>query len=86
MHFHGDAHGGKAGAFAASGLQHVEHVVLDGELEILHVAEMRLQTLADGLQRCVDAGHLGGQLGDGLRRTNAGHHVFALGIQQILAV
>ena len=37
-HVDGDADGGQAGALAVAGLQHVELAILDGELEVLHVA------------------------------------------------
>ena len=86
VHFHRDAHGRQAGAFAVARLQHVELVVLDGELEVLHVEEVRFELGAHALQFIVDRRHVAGQFGDGLRRAHPGHHIFALGIDQVLAV
>ena len=46
-HLDGDADGGHAGALAVAGLEDVEAAVLDGELQVLHVAEMLFQRVAD---------------------------------------
>ena len=82
-----------------AGLQDVELAALDGELDVLHLAVVRLEPVEHG-----------GQLGEGLRqhllhrlrrpsrcpaamaagqrlrRADAGHHVLALGVDQELAV
>ena len=42
-HLDGDPDGGVAGALAVPGLEHVQLPVLDGELEVLHVAVVLLQ-------------------------------------------
>ena len=47
-HVDGDAHGGQAGALAVAGLQHVELAILDGELEVLHVAIVLFHLPGDG--------------------------------------
>ena len=47
-HVDGDANGGEAGALAIAGLQHVELAILDGELEVLHVAVVLFQLPGDG--------------------------------------
>ena len=46
-HLDGGAHGGRAGALARPRLQHEQLAVLDGELDVLHVAVVALQLLAD---------------------------------------
>ena len=83
---HGDADGGHAGALAVAGLEDVEAVVLDGELQVLHVAEMLLQRVAHLEQLLVAGGHLLGELRHRLRRADAGDHVLALGVDEVLAV
>jgi hypothetical protein len=97
-HLAGDPEGGRGGALAAAGLQHVELAALDGELQVLHVAVVALQALAHLVELGEDLGHgllHGGQvraallprrLGQRLRRADAGHHVLALGVDQELAV
>ncbi len=94
-HVHRDAQRRRGGAFAVARLQHVELVLLDGELEVLHVLVVLLEPLAHLQQFRVRLGHrrfqrrlvrLGAQLGHRLRRADAGHHVLALRVHQILAV
>ena len=85
-HLDGDADGGETGAFAVSRLQHVEPIVLDRELKVLHVLEMLLEERADFHQRLVRRWHFFGELRDRVRRAHAGDDVFALGVDQILAV
>ena len=94
----GDAERGLRRALAASRLQHPQLALLDGEFEILHVAVMPLKLGVDALElgervrqrrfhrRLVGAGFLARGLGDLLRRANAGDHVFALGVDQILSI
>ena len=41
-------HGGEAGALAVAGLQHPELLLLDGELDVLHVAVVLVEHLPDG--------------------------------------
>ncbi len=45
-HLHGDPEAGRRGPLAAPGLQHVEPVLLHGELDVLHVAVVLLELLA----------------------------------------
>ena len=85
-HLDRNADRGLRGALAAARLQHVQHAVLDGELEILHVPIVFLQPAGDLAELRIDLGHLILQLRDRLRRADAGHDVLALGVQQILAV
>ena len=86
MHFHGDAHGRQTGALAASGLQQVEPLVVDGEFEVLHVVEVPFQRVPYGLQLPVDPRHVRGEFLDGPGRADTGDHVLALGIQKVFAV
>ncbi len=53
-HVDGDADSGQAGALAVTRLQHVELAILDGELEVLHVAVVLFQAAGDGAQLLVD--------------------------------
>ena len=85
-HLDGDADRGAAGALAVARLQHVQAAVLDGELEVLHVAIMLFQARGDLAQLVVDLGHDLLELGDVYRGANAGDHVFALRVHQELAV
>ena len=85
-HLDCDAHGGETGAFAVAGLQDVEAVVFDGELEVLHVLEMLLEERRDFHERLVRSRHFLGELRDRMRRAHARHDVFALGVDQIFAV
>ena len=47
LHFDGETDGGQAGAFAVAGLEHEQFAVFNGELKILHIAEMLFQNFAD---------------------------------------
>ena len=75
-----------SGALAVAGLQHVELAVLDGELEVLHVAIVLFQARGDLAQLVVDVGHDFLEFEDVDRSANAGDHVFALRVHQELAV
>src|SRR6185436_694427 len=46
-HLHRDADGGAAGALSAAALEEIELLRLDGELHVLHVAEVLLELLVD---------------------------------------
>ena len=52
-HVDGHANSGQAGALAVAGLQHVELAILDGELEVLHIAVVLFHAAGDGLQLLV---------------------------------
>ena len=58
---------------------------LDRELEVLDVLVVLLELLGDLLELVVGLGHVLGQLGDRGRGADAGHHVLALGVDQVLA-
>ena len=61
-------------------------LVLDGELEVLHVLEVLLEGGADALELLVGGGQVVLELGHGLGRAHAGDDVLALGVDQELAV
>lgn len=81
----GDLDGGGGGALAVTRLQHVEFLVLDGELHILHVAVMRFEDLADFLELLVHFGEDFRHLGDGHRGADARNDVFALRVGEEFA-
>ena len=84
-HVDGDADGSEAGALAIAGLQHVELAVLDGELEVLHVAIVLFELPGDGAELLVGLGHGLLKLADVQRSADAGDDVFALRVHQVLA-
>ena len=69
----GDLQGGLGGALAVAGLQHEQVAVLDGELHVLHVAVIRLETAGDLDKLVVDLGHLLMQLADGAASVRRGY-------------
>ena len=88
FHLNGDVQRGGGGTLAHASLQHPQLALLDGELDVAHVAivvlengEHALELLAGFLQ-AVDML----QLGDGARVANARDNVFALGVHQVVAV
>ena len=97
-HLDGDADRRLGGALARACLQHPQLAALDGELEVLHVAVVLFQAVADAdksgegvrhqllQRRLVGAGIDAGGFGDVLRRADAGHDVLALGVDQELAI
>ena len=77
-HVNGDAHGGRARAFACARLKHPEPAALDGELHVLHVAVMLFEQLRDRVELLIDFRQLGLQLADLVRCAYACDHVLAL--------
>ena len=77
-------------------MEQVQLPPLDGELDVLHVLEVPFQALAGGVQLREGGGHglfealqpgtLRLHSRDGLGRAGAGHHILALGIDEVLAV
>ncbi len=98
FHLHRHAQRRFRRALAAARLQHVERSVLDRELHVLHVAVMRFQPRADGLELGIGLRHrlfhrglapalaLAHHFGDGLRRADAGDDVLALRVDEEFAV
>ena len=97
-HFDGDFDRRLGGAFAGPGLQHPQFAVLNGKLDVLHVAIVAFELFVDAGQLAENLRHerfqrrrigpcgLAGALGDVVRGANAGDHVFALGVDQIFTV
>ena len=81
-----DLHRRRGGALRVAGLQHVEPAALDGELEVLDVPVVQLELVRDPLELRVGGRHLVGEVADLGGRPDAGHHVLALGVDQVLAV
>ena len=75
-----------AGAFAVSGLQNVEAIVLDREFEVLHVLEVLLKDAAYLHQLVVRCGHFFRQISDRMRRAHARNNIFALRVDEVFAV
>ena len=80
-----DPHRGLGAALAAARLQHPQRAALDGELEILHVAVVRLELVRDRDELRVDVGLRALQVGDLHRRADPRDDVFALRVAQVLA-
>ncbi len=93
-----DAERSLCSALAVPRLQHPELALLDGELHVLHVAVVLLQHAVNANEllergrhcvfhrRLVGAGLLPRDLGDLLRRADAGDDVLALGVDQEFAI
>ena len=85
-HVDGDPEGRSRSALADAGLEHEELAVLDGELDVAHVAVVRLELLHDRDQvvvaLLVDALHVGQRQ----RVADAGDDVLALGVLEVVAV
>ena len=82
----GNDDGRIARALAAAGLQHVELLVLDGELEVLDVLVVLLEPRRDLAKLLVGLRQHLLELLDLLRRAHAGDDVLALRVDQELAV
>ena len=72
-------------ALAVTGLEHVEVLVLDRELHVLHVAIVILERVADALELLVHFGHDLFHLVDGHRGADTGNDVLALRVHEELA-
>ena len=81
-----DVDGGKTRALTATGLQHPDLAVLDGEFDILHFLVVVFEDAADALELLVGSRQVLTHLRDVFRATDACNDIFALGIDQIFAV
>ncbi len=81
-----DLDGCEAGAFPIPGLEDVQAIFFDRELDILHILEMIFQEGADFLQFLVGGGHFPCKLGHGVWRAHPGDDILSLRIDEILAV
>src|SRR5271157_5975300 len=85
-HINGNANRSATSAFAVARLQHVQAAILDGELEILDVTVVLLQTRGNLAELVVHLGHDLFEFGDVHQRTDAGDYVLPLRVHQELAV
>ena len=97
-HVHRHLKGSKTGTLSDPALEHPKMSFLDGELDVLHVAEMLLKLQTDSVQLLVDFRHgslkgleilvlfgLGGLI-ERVRCTYSGDHILALGVDEPLSV
>lgn len=85
-HVGGDEDRRLSRALAAARLQHEQTLVLNGELEILHVLVVLLEPRGDVAQLLEGLRHHLLELANMQRRADAGYHVFALRVEQKFAV
>ena len=85
-HVHRNLHGSTGSALAAAGLQHPKAAAFHGKFNILHVFVMQLELGRDLHELLIGFGQVLGHVLDFLSVANAGHHVFSLGIQQVIAI
>ena len=87
-HFDGDAQGGGGSAFTHACLEHPELALLDGELDIAHIAVMVLERQEHALEllTCRLEARGGLEVGDGLGVADTGDDVLALGVDQKVTV
>ena len=74
-----------SGTLTVSGLKHVELLILDGELHVLHIAVVVLEGIADSEELLVNLGENFLHLLDRHRSTNACNDVLALCVHKELA-
>ena len=77
---------GGADSLTSAALEDPELVGLDRELDVHDVPEVVFEPVAPVDQSLVAARELGDELIDVRRGSNARHHVFALGVDEVLAV
>ena len=87
-HFDGDAQGGGGSAFTHACLEHPELALLDGELDIAHIAVMVLERQEHALEllTCRLEARGGLEVGDGLGVADTGDDVLALSVDQKVTV
>ena len=87
-HLDSDAQSGGCGTLAHTGLEHPELTLLDGELDVAHVAVVILKRQEDTLKlfTCGLEARGGLEVGNGLGVADAGNDVLALGVDQKVTV
>ena len=87
-HLDSDAQSGGCGTLAHTGLEHPELTLLDGELDVAHVAVVILKRQEDTLKlfTCRLEARGGLEVGNGLGVADAGNDVLALGVDQKVTV
>ena len=81
----GDLQSRFRGTFAVTGLQHIQFAGFHGELHILHIAVVILQSGAHGFELRERFRELFRHFGDGHGSAHTSHNVFALRVDQELA-
>ena len=81
-HVAGEVDRGDTGSFAVAGLQHENLAVLDGELEVLHILEMRFEDLPDAFELRERLGQMFLEIRDRFGRAHSGDNVFALRVDE----
>ncbi len=84
-HLRGDAQGRLRRPLAGTRLEQVQDAVLDGELDVLHLAVVGLELIERVGELRVGVRHHLAHLLDRLRRADPGDDVLALGVQEELA-
>ena len=82
----GNLQGCRRRSLSVSGLQEVKFSFLDGEFHILHIPVMLLQFCGNFNKLLIAVGKILFQTGDRLRGPDSGHHILALGVDQIFSV
>ena len=77
--------GSLCGALAVTGLQQEELFILDGEFHILHISIVIFQKVCRLHEFFIDLRHFFFQMSDGGRRTDTGHDVFTLRVDEVFA-
>ncbi len=85
-HVDRDLEGGARGALTDAGLQHPQLAPLDRELDVAHVAVVVLKRGEHAVELARDLGHHVVELGDRGGVADTGNHVFALGVDEEIAV
>ncbi len=81
-----DLQSSSSGTLAVTGLQHEELAFFDGVFHILHVAIVSFELVGDVNKLLIDMRHSLLEGSDGLRSTDTSHDVFALSVEEILAI
>ncbi|CAB4809346.1 unannotated protein [freshwater metagenome] len=85
-HVDGHLQCSSTGALADTGLQHPQLALLDGELGVAHVGVMTLETLEDGHQLGMKHWEVTLHVIEIFGIANTGNHIFALGVDEEVAV
>ncbi len=85
LHLYRGPHHGGGVHLAVAGLEAEEPAALDGEFEVLDLPVVGLELVTQFGEFLGHLRHLGGHPVDGLGGTDAGHYVFALGVDQVFA-
>ena len=85
-HIKSNIDGSEASALSVASLKHPQFSFLNGELNVLHIAEVLLKLLTGYEEFFMRFRKIFGHLGDGLRSTHTGNDVLSLCINEILTI